>query len=213
MALNAEMLADELRGEADREALRLVSAIQREIDRLTGITEEYLRVARLPSPRLEPEDLSALVHETVAFTAGEMRGAAVALHARAPRDLPAVMLDEAQIRQALLNLLRNAREAVEGAGREDRRITVDVRAVGDRVELSVSDSGDGVSDAAREHLFELFFTTRPRGTGLGLPLTREIVAAHGGTIRVDRADAVDGGGARFVISLPAARSSREEDVG
>jgi len=77
----------------------------------------------------------------------------------------------------------------------------------------VSDSGDGVSDAAREHLFELFFTTRPRGTGLGLPLTREIVAAHGGTIRVDRADEADGGGARFVISLPAARSPREEDMG
>lgn len=213
MALNAEMLADELRGEAHREPLRLVSAIQREIDRLTGITEEYLRVARLPSPRLEPEDLGALVHETVAFTAGEMRGASVALHARAPRDLPPVMLDEAQIRQALLNLLRNAREAVEGAGRADRRITVDVDVVGDRVELSVSDSGDGVSDAAREHLFELFFTTRPRGTGLGLPLTREIVAAHGGTIRVDRAPAADGGGARFVISLPAARSPREEDLG
>ncbi|MEZ4391966.1 MAG: ATP-binding protein [Polyangiales bacterium] len=213
MALNAEMLADELQAEPSAESLGLVRAIQREIDRLTGITEEYLRVARLPSPRLEPEDLGALVHETAAFTAVEMRGAGVELEVRVAKVLPLVMLDESQLRQALLNLLRNAREAVERGDGPARRITIEAREREGRVELSVADSGDGISDEAREHLFELFFTTRPRGTGLGLPLTREIVLAHGGTIHAERASPADGGGARFVILLPVSGEPPEEETG
>lgn len=212
MALNAEMLADEIQSEDRGEAQRLVRAIQREIDRLTGLTEEYLRVARLPRPRLEREDLGALVAETTSFVSGEMRAAGVDLAVRVARELPAVMLDESQLRQSLLNLLRNARESMESAGAATRRIVVDVARRAEGVAVSVSDSGPGVSDEAREHLFELFFTTRARGTGLGLSLTREIVAAHGGAIEVDRAAPEDGGGARFVIWLPAAPAARGEEA-
>lgn len=213
MALNAEMLLDELGADERGDVLGLVRAIQREIDRLTGITEEYLRVARLPSPRLEPEDLCALVSETAAFSAVEMQSAGIELIVRVARELPDVLLDEAQMRQALLNLLRNAREAVEGGDPARRRVTVALASLGGEVELAVSDSGAGVSPEARDHLFELFFTTRPRGTGLGLPLTREIVLAHGGTIRAEAASIEDGGGARFVITLPVVRDARTEDEG
>jgi nitrogen fixation/metabolism regulation signal transduction histidine kinase len=214
MALNAEMLADELRAPDRAEAERLLRAIQREIDRLTGLTEEYLRVARLPRPRLEREDLGAIVLDAASFVSGEMRGAGVELITRIARDLPAVMLDESQLRQSLLNLLRNARESIEGAAGPRRCITLDVSAYAGGVQVAVSDSGPGVSPHAREHLFELFFTTRARGTGLGLPLTREIVSAHGGTIEVGEAAECDGAGARFVIWLPAAPAARgsEEDA-
>ena len=70
--------------------------------------------------------------------------------------------------------------------------------------VCVSDSGPGLSDEAQAHLFELFFTTKARGSGLGLSLSREIAIAHGGTLHAERASADEGGGARFVLWLPAA---------
>jgi signal transduction histidine kinase len=119
------------------------------------------------------------------------------------------MLDESQLRQAMLNLLRNAREAMEAAQVAEPAIVVrvapranDLGAAGAAVE--VCDAGPGLTDDVLEHLYELFFTTKQRGSGLGLPLTREIVVAHGGVIRADRAEAADGGGARFTLWFPAA---------
>ncbi len=205
MALNAEMLLDEVNalGPAGRESARLAAAIQREIDRLTGITEEYLRVARLPRPRLEREDVGDVLAATVSFVAAEMAQAGVDLTLEVAKEIPTVLLDEGQIRQAMLNLLRNAREAMEATRTASRKLRVTAGPKGDGVEITVTDSGPGFQADTHGRLFELFFTTKERGTGLGLPLTREIVAAHGGTIRADPAAPEDGGGARFVIWLPA----------
>lgn len=212
MALNTEMLAEEVSG---GEAARLVGAIQREIDRLTTITEEYLRVARLPRPRLEPEDLGDLVQEAAGFVRRELSAAGVELDVDVAPSLPTVRVDEGQMRQVLLNLLRNAREAMEAAQSETRRVTVRARRAPrgavDGVEVSVSDTGPGLPESAREHLFELFFTTKERGTGLGLPLSREVVLAHGGEITASRADADEGGGARFVIWLPVTTETSDAD--
>src|SRR5205085_256257 len=109
MALNAEMLGDELDaiGDPGRESRRLVHSIQREIDRLTSLTEEYLRVARLPAPRLQREDLASLVDDTLVFVAQEMSVAGVAVERVVGTAIPPVRVDESQLRQALLNLLRN----------------------------------------------------------------------------------------------------------
>jgi two-component system NtrC family sensor kinase len=209
IALNAEMLHDEVADGAP-EAARLVRAIQREVDRLTGLTEEYLRMARLPKPRLEREDLAAVVSDAATFVAREMETARVRLRVVAEPEVPAVRLDEGQFRQCLLNLLRNAREAMEVAGADDASITLRVRAEQGGAAVDVCDAGAGLSEQALAHLYELFYTTKERGSGLGLPLTREIVTAHGGTIRVDRAPVDDGGGARFTIWLPAAPGDDEE---
>ena len=209
MALNAEMLGDELdaMGEPGSESRRLVRSIQREIDRLTRLTEEYLRVARLPTPRLQREDLGALVDETLLFVAAEMGAAGVELTKVLEEGTPTVRADESQLRQAMLNLLRNAREAMELAGVASPRVVVRVMALAkDGVEgaaVCVSDSGPGLSAEAEAHLFELFFTTKSRGSGLGLSLSREIAVAHGGSLHAERAPASDGGGARFVLWLPA----------
>lgn len=210
MALNAEMLGDELdaMGEPGVESRRLVGSIQREIDRLTRLTEEYLRVARLPTPRLQREDLGALVDDALVFVGPELDAAGVALAKFVGPGVPVVRADESQLRQALLNLLRNAREAMELAGVPSPRITVRVEARArdgaPGAAVCVCDAGPGLSEEARAHLFELFFTTKARGSGLGLSLSREIAVAHGGGLDVERAEAADGGGARFVIWLPAA---------
>ncbi len=195
IGLNVELLEEEIEG-AGLEAKALLRAIQREIDRLTAVTEEYLRLARLPAPRLEPESLGDVVDEVGRFVAREMETSAVRLWVRVEPDLPLVAADESQIRQALLNLLRNAREAMAEGG----EVRLEARQVEGGVEIRVSDQGPGIPFEERAHIFDMFYSTKERGTGLGLPLTQQIVAAHGGRIRCEDAE---GGGTVFSLWFPA----------
>lgn len=204
IGLNAEMLDEELGALSDGggsvdEARALLGSIQRELDRLTSVTEEYLRVARLPAPRLDREDLAALAADVVAFVAREFASCGVELVMEGADVVTNVAVDEAQVRQALLNLLRNAREACEGVA--SPRVVVSVRSAHGNAMLEVRDNGRGIPPADRPRLFELFFTTKESGTGLGLALTQQIVVAHGGRIECDDAS---GGGTVLRIVLPLA---------
>lgn len=196
IGLNVEMLEDEL-ADGDEEARALMRAIQREVDRLTGITEEYLRLARLPQPRLEADDLGELIRSVGQFVRREMEASKVELKIELD-ELPPVAFDEAQLRQALLNLLRNAREAMSVEG----EVSLRARVVEGGVEIRVADRGPGIPAAERERIFDLFFTTKERGTGLGLPLTHQIVEAHSGRIECA---ANPEGGTVFTIWLPTGR--------
>jgi two-component system NtrC family sensor kinase len=200
--LNTEMLEEEIalaggdtNAERRAEITKLLGSIRREVDRLGSITEEYLRLARLPSPKLEPEDLGALTREVVAFVRRELSDAGVEIVLEVDDALPLVSADEAQIRQSLLNLLRNAREAMAAGG----RIDVSVRREGDTIVVRIADRGEGVPEDVRLKMFDAFYSTKERGTGLGLPLTQQIVLAHRGTIRCEDRE---GGGAVFVITFP-----------
>jgi PAS domain S-box-containing protein len=202
IGLNVEMLGDEI-GEKP-EARALLSSIEREIDRLTNITHEYLRLARLPDPRLELDDLGAVVTSVGRFVEAEMSEAGVELRVRVEDGLPAIAIDEGQVRQALLNLLRNAREAMPDGGRVDLEAVV---AEGG-VKVSVRDRGAGIEPEIRARIFDLFFTTKERGTGLGLPLTYQIVNAHGGRIECISED----DGTTFELWFPAANELARSEV-
>ena len=196
IGLNVDMLGDEVR-DAGPETERLLESIQQELERLESITEEYLRLARLPEPQLTPEDPTDLLRDLVEFVRREMTASGVELQVELGSQLPAVAMDEPQLRQALLNLLRNAREAMPDGGvakLEATRYDAGVR-------IQVHDEGAGIGDEDREHVFDLFYTTKERGTGLGLPLTQQIVVAHGGSIdcKPRHPD-----GTTFEIWLPAA---------
>ncbi len=201
IGLNVEMLEEEIAA-GGPEINALIRAIQREVDRLTGITEEYLRIARLPAPRLGPEDAGALVRDVARFVSREMESTQVRLEVDVEDDLPLVPIDEAQIRQSLLNLLRNAREAMPAGG----RIVLGAHREDGGVAISVRDEGEGIPDDRKERVFDVFFSTKERGTGLGLPLTREIVVAHRGRVRCEDAPANGEGrrGTVFTIWLPMA---------
>lgn len=175
--LNVELLDEDV-AESAPEARPLLSSIMREVDRLTEITDQYLRLVRLPEPRLKPTDLGELVRDVVAFIAPELTQAHVTTEfALSP--VPPVLIDDDQLRQALLNLCKNAREAMAEGG----RLSIALRARDGGAELSVSDDGGGIPEHEREKIFDLFYTTKQHGTGLGLPLTQQIVVAHGGHIR------------------------------
>jgi two-component system NtrC family sensor kinase len=198
MGLNVELLEEELaHGEPRAEVTKLLASIHREVQRLEHLSEEYLRVARLPEPRMESEDLATSVREVVSFAAPELEATRCTVSVSVERSLPPVLFDEAQIRQALLNLLRNAREAMPGGG----PIEVHVGAVGMSVVVDLDDRGGGIPESIRHRVFDPFFSTKGEGTGLGLAITRHIVEAHGGTIACEpRAD----GGTRFRLALPIA---------
>jgi two-component system NtrC family sensor kinase len=200
IGLNIELLEEELKKESPRsESLALLSAIAREVERLGMLSEEYLRVARLPSPRMEAENIAGTVEGVIAFARPEVERAACTVSLHIDDDLPPALFDEAQIRQALVNLLRNAREAMPAGGPIDVRVLAD----GMSVAIDVDDRGGGISGEIRARVFDPFFSTKGEGTGLGLAITRQIVEAHGGTISCE---AREGGGTRFRIALPIAPS-------
>jgi signal transduction histidine kinase len=216
IGLYAELLGDEIaergpKGMPTEEPTRLVQSIIAEVDRLTEITETYLRFARLPRPKLEAEDLGAIVTGVLEFARAELSQAGIALELRVAPDLPEIAADEAQLRQAILNLVRNAREAMAGGqGGQPARLVVTVdRSDGAggaaAVVLTVADTGPGIPSEHLGKIFDPFFSTKERGTGLGLALVQEIVVEHSG--RVEVAGGANGG-TRFVLTFPALSAVR-----
>ncbi|BDG09079.1 sensor histidine kinase [Anaeromyxobacter paludicola] len=199
IGLNTELLAEELAALPEgAEARQLVGAIAREVDRLEGVAEEYLRFARLPRPSLAREDVNEILGGLLDFLGPEMAAAGVEVRRELAPGLPPVRADEGQLRAAFLNLLRNSREAMPAGG----AVSVRTRALpGGGVEAEVADSGPGLAPEALPHLFEPFWSTKEKGTGLGLAFTHQVVREHGGAIACESAP---GRGATFRVTLPAA---------
>jgi signal transduction histidine kinase len=202
IGLNLELLEGEIveapPTEGTKEARELLTAIKKETTRLARISEQYLSVARRPSPTLEVDSVADLARELVAFVKPELDQHHVTAELVADPEAPLVPMDESQLRQALLNLVRNAREAMPGGGRI--KISVE-RAAGGGVDVCIDDEGPGIPEEARASIFDPFFTTKERGTGLGLAVTREIVESHRGVIVCEPREPR---GTRFRIHLPSA---------
>jgi two-component system, NtrC family, sensor kinase len=184
IGLNTELLEEAVRKAhfaapaEEREAQALLAAISREVDRLTEVTEQYLRLARLPPPALAPEDVNQLLTRVLDFSQHELERAGVQVERDFDAGQPRALADEGQLRQVFLNLLRNSREAMPSGG----KLRIGSRATEDAVEVTISDSGGGIPLDVQGRLFEPFFSTKSGGTGLGLSLARQILAAHGGSI-------------------------------
>jgi signal transduction histidine kinase len=198
IALNLELLEEEVPAPAE-EAHNLLRAIKAEVERLSALSGQYLSVARQQPQQKQPEKLVEIVEEACEFVRRELSQAGVQLELAIEPDAAELLLplDEAQVRQALLNLLRNAREAMPSGGRVVVRV---VRSEGG-LDLIVDDEGVGMPSTTRERLFEPFFTTKQHGTGLGLAITRQIAEAHGGDIRVEPRQPR---GTRIVVHLAGA---------
>jgi two-component system, NtrC family, sensor kinase len=184
IGLNTELLDEAVRKASfpapadEREAQHLLAAIAGEVDRLTEVTDQYLRLARLPRPALAPEDVNLLLARVLDFTREEMERAGVQVVRELDPALPRALADEGQLRQVFLNLLRNSREAMPSGG----TLRIGSRVVDGVVEVSIADSGTGIPAEVKDRLFEPFFSTKSGGTGLGLALARQILEAHGGSI-------------------------------
>ena len=196
VSLNVELLAEETAA-GNPDTGRLVVSIGKEVDRLTEITEEYLRFARLPEPELAPMSLKALLSDLLTFLGPSLEERSVDLETRIADDLPDLLADEEQLRRAFLNLMRNSIDAMPDGGR--LRIEASYDAEANTMKTRITDTGAGIPPEVLDRVFDPFFSTKERGTGLGLALTQQIVAEHNGRIDVE---SHLGEGTTFVLQLP-----------
>lgn len=186
--------AEPARDEATGNALRVASE---RLSSLSRFVERFATLVRLPEPERRPCDVEALVEDILQLVGPSLAESGIRLRRERDAAMPAVALDKNQIEQVLLNVLKNAAEAVGRDGTIAVRTGVDRHAPW----LEVVDSGPGLDEAARAQLFTPFFTTKPRGCGLGLTLVAEILGRHRFPFSLD---SPPGGGARFRVVLSAA---------
>lgn len=193
---NAALLIDRGR---EAEAKKNLAAIGDLTERVGSITDELRAFSRRATGRLEPTSVAEAVEGSLLLTNSRVRRRQ--LRVVRPRIDPAlrVMAERVRLEQVLVNLLQNAFEAVEGAAQPEVRVAVDVGAA--EVAVTVSDNGPGLAPEVAESLFLPFVTTKPRGVGLGLVISRDIAAEFGGRLTVESRP---GEGAAFTVTLPRA---------
>jgi signal transduction histidine kinase len=179
----------------------VIGKIAGELHSLDNFVTEFLRFARPPRPALEAVAVRPLLADLVTFIGPECARKGVSLSLIAEEGPETVRADPFQLKHALLNLVLNALQATPARG----AITIETGGDARALEVRVRDSGQGIAEEVLPRVFDAFFTTREGGTGLGLPIARRIVEAHGGTL-VLRSN--DGGGTVASLSLPAARGAR-----
>ncbi|ADO69679.1 sensor histidine kinase [Stigmatella aurantiaca] len=194
------LLAEDVRAGSLSEAGGHVTRIQREVAYLQRIVEDFLAFAREQPLARAPVEAPTLLSDACELLAGEAEAKGVALEVDAvPTRLEA---DGSLLTAALVNLVKNAIQASPSGG----RVQVTGRPADAVYAIQVRDSGPGVPPPETERIFEPFFTTREKGTGLGLPLARKIIRAHGGELSLSSAP----GNTVFTVTLPLERSSRQE---
>jgi signal transduction histidine kinase len=199
ISMNLELLVEDLaQGESprDRRMLKKIQTVQRECRHLEDILNEFLKFARVGQLDLVDSDLNEMVREFIDFYRPQAEEHHIELSPHLGGDLPSVRLDRALFRQVLLNLALNSQQALPNGGQLELQTYVRDGAV----HLDLIDTGVGMDARTMARMFDVFFSTKPGGSGLGLPTVKKIVEAHGGRIV---ADSSPGRGTRFTISLPA----------
>lgn len=201
--INSQILAETVASlpetfapERKDELLALARSNMKVAQRLNDLLTEFLRFARPPAMELTVTDLNRVVADTIRFLEVDFTRRGIELSARYhPAPLP-LFADEKQLKQALINVLLNAEEAMD---KERKLVRITTGPVRGWPTVRVQDNGRGIPKADRKQIFRLFFSTRKEGTGLGLPLVRQIVRGHGGRIGVA---SKEGWGTRVTITLP-----------
>src|SRR5262249_49746905 len=221
----------------EKRALTKVQKLRTECEHLVEISNDFLRFARITELDREPCDLTDVVEELLDFFMPTAQQANIDIRRHLPAGLPPVCLNRELFKQALLNLFLNAQQAMphggvltilanletslkdEGGRMKDEKEADAVAdssfilhpssfQASDTVYLSIIDTGVGMPADVADQIFRPFFSTRPGGTGLGLPITRRVIEAHGGTIDVQ---SEVGRGTRFLIRLPVERGVNPGD--
>lgn len=195
--INAQLLEEAVApGPTGPKSSKYLGVIQSEIRRLQGIVDKYVSFARPRAIERAPASLEHIVEGVLALVEPECRKRRIAVvrDGLSPAP-PRCLLDEGLIQQAILNLVMNAMQAMDKGG----TLTCRLGRTGPYLTVDVADTGPGIPPEIRERLFDLFYTTRQEGTGLGLYITQRIVAEHKGYIEVKSGPA----GTTFVVAIPA----------
>ena len=165
----------------ERRTLKRLDTLERETRRLNRLLEDFLRYARTQTIEPADCDLNRILREVLDFIAPQAAQQGIDVHTHLDAGLPTVQADRERIKQAVLNLVLNARDAMPEGG----ELIVATVPDGDGVQIDITDTGVGVPDHHLGKLFKVYFSTKQGGSGLGLPTTRRILELHGGTIDVE----------------------------
>jgi signal transduction histidine kinase len=198
MMLHVDLLEEELRAPRSDSAAALTAAvaeIRTQVVRLDDLVQDYLSLARVAHLERAPRDLGAAVQAWAAELQQAAAARGVAIHLAGLETLGQVALHASTLRRAVLNLVHNALDAMPQGG----TLTLAGQGPATQIQLHVRDTGSGIPAAHLAQIFEPLYTTKPEGTGLGLYIAQEIVAAHGGQLTVQ---STAGQGTTFTITLP-----------
>jgi hypothetical protein len=200
IALSAERIGRHLdRGQPDSSNVirKCSEVILTCVGTLRSLVDQFSALAQFPAPQPRSCDMNQVIEQALAMFAGRLEG--ITVQRSLEPGLPQVLADPEALRRALANLIDNAAEAMQGSLLRVLAIHSGLSEDGGSLEISVSDTGHGLTDEIRERLFLPFYSTKQRGTGLGLSIAAKIVQEHGGSIR---AEANSPKGARFLLRLP-----------
>ncbi len=196
--LNLQLLAEDFaepQTTRERRAKQRIDRLLRQSEKLVEVSNDFLRFVRSQEPKKEPTRVEDIASEMIDFFGPTARAANITIKLYPAPGLPPVQLDRELFKQALLNLMLNAEQAMPEGG----EIVLQTRLDGELVCLDVIDTGTGIEADELKKIFRPFHTTKPGGTGLGLATTRKIVQAHSGEIEVQ---SEPGHGTKFTIRLP-----------
>ncbi len=172
------------------------------VETVRSLVDEFSSLARFPAAQLRPADVNDIIENTLGMFNGRLDG--IAVEKQLSNELPLAMADPEAIKRALANLIDNAADAMQDSLLREIHISTALLETKDAVEITIADTGHGVSRDMKEKLFLPYFSTKKRGTGLGLAIVRRIVEDHHGSIRVEENQPL---GARFVMELPLAEAA------
>ncbi|MCX7572248.1 ATP-binding protein [Tumebacillus sp. DT12] len=197
-----QLLAGQITGETQQMYLEVM---QTEIDRMNSILSEYLSMARAPQMKWERISLSDLVSETFMLLEGEANYRGIHLELINTPGCEVHGLSR-ELKQVLINLVRNAFDAIDNSS--DGRVRISLRAEAHEYRIDVADNGCGITQEQLAKIFDPFFTTKAMGTGLGLPVCKKIVESHGGSLTCE---STAGEGTTFTVRLPEPCEGGEEE--
>ena len=169
------------------------------VEMVRKLVDEFSTLARFPAARPQPSNINSIIESALQMFQGRVDG--IHIQTSLASNLPQVLADTEAIRRAVANLIDNAVEAMEGSLLRELHISTALVESRDSVEVVVADTGHGVTNEMKEKLFLPYFSTKRRGTGLGLPIVNRIVHEHNGNIRVEKNEPM---GSRFIVELPIA---------
>jgi signal transduction histidine kinase len=188
--------------EAQEAALRLM----KDVGRASDIINRIVSLFKKEAPHRELVDLNGVVREMITLLRSEASRYSISIHAELTEGLPKIMADRVGIQQVLMNLTLNAVEAINEKGIPGR-LTIATRQDENRqIIVSVTDTGVGLPPEHEEQIFNTFFTSKPQGIGMGLPISRSIIESHGGRLW---AASNPGPGATFQFALPLEAAARQ----
>ncbi|MFP4355358.1 MAG: sensor histidine kinase [Phycisphaerae bacterium] len=188
---------DQYRDEQHQRWARRLRSVQEEAQRLRAILDDFLRFAGKIDLQLRPVDLVELIDELTDFFAPQAQASRVVMRTSLPDSPVICRVDPDLIKQSLLNLMLNAVDAM-GEGGE---LLIRLKSDGKSARLEVVDTGEGIPLQLQPRVFEIYFSTKKGGSGIGLPMTRRLIEEHGGSIHLD---SEPGKGTQFTIELPCA---------